>query len=103
MKLETEFSCAECGDVITNPVCSDCLATQMRIMVGEKDPELAREIESVSISGRSRCMHCGKKMGLCAHCFSRDIYFFLEEKNPKIALEFLGCFDFGVRECVVKN
>ena len=90
--------CAECDEVITNPICSDCLAARMRIMVGEYDFKLAAEIHGAEIDGNTTCIKCGIRMGLCAHCFSKDIYEFLQEQNPKLALEFAGKFDFDLRQ-----
>ncbi|HLC81780.1 MAG TPA: hypothetical protein VJH68_03915 [Candidatus Nanoarchaeia archaeon] len=90
--------CVGCDDVITNPVCSDCLATQMAVMVGEYDPDLARHISGVKIQGDTFCIQCGQKMGLCAHCFSLDIYHFLRERNERLGKEFLQRFDFELRK-----
>ena len=103
MKLQNEFSCVECGDVITNPVCPDCLAAQMQVMVGERDSLLAREIKGSFIPGGSLCAHCGQEMGLCAHCFSKDVYQFILENDPMLAREFLTCFDFDLRRVMIKN
>ena len=90
--------CVGCDDIITNPVCSDCLAVQMAVMVGEYDPELARHIRGIKIQGNTVCIKCGQKMGLCAHCFSKDIYQFILEKNERLGKEFLQRFDFELRK-----
>ncbi|MBU0457474.1 MAG: hypothetical protein ABH824_07435 [Nanoarchaeota archaeon] len=89
--------CVECDDVITNPLCTSCLAERMAMVVKEQDSELAKEIKSIEIEGDTTCIFCGKKMGLCAHCFSKDIYEFLLENNPKIAEDFISQFDFDLR------
>ncbi len=89
--------CVACNDVITNPLCPDCLAERMAVSVKERDKELARAIKGCKIDGRTRCIKCGQKMGLCAHCFSMDIYQFLAGKNPAAAEEFLSRFDFDLR------
>jgi len=89
--------CAECHDVISNPVCPDCLTKQMKVVLDELNPKLSKEITSCQIDGETRCLSCGEKMGLCAHCFSKDVYFQLLEKNEDIAEEFLSRFDFDLR------
>ena len=89
--------CAECDEVITNPICSDCLATNMRIVVKEYAPVLAAEIRGADIDGDTTCIKCGKGMGLCAHCFSKDIYEFLQQHDAILAREFAGRFDFDLR------
>ncbi len=43
------------------------------------------------------CISCGQGMGLCAHCFSREIYEYLQEKDNTIAKEFASRFDFNLR------
>ena len=91
--------CVECDEVITNPICSDCLAKTMQVMVAEYDQQLAKEIVGFSMEeGVTTCIHCGKSMSLCAHCFSLDIYEFLQEKRPDIAEEFVSRFDFDLRQ-----
>lgn len=96
--LAPNHRCVECDAVIDHPICSDCLSENIRAMVMEYDPRLAKEITSVPIYGGSVCLFCGKNMGLCAHCFSRDIYLFLEAENKLVAQEFLKRFDFELRK-----
>lgn len=90
--------CVECNDVIDNPVCSDCLSEKMQALVAEYNPKLAAEITSTSIYGSSTCILCGKNMALCPDCYSKDIYLFLQQKNKRIAKEFLSRFDFNLRK-----
>lgn len=89
--------CIECDHVITNPICSDCLAEEMVVMISEYDPKLAAEITGFALEGDTFCLKCKKGMSLCAHCFSRDVYDYLEERNPKVAKEFVNKFDFDLR------
>ena len=95
------YRCVECDEIITNPMCSDCLASQMRTMVQEYRPELARKIRGFKVEGETCCILCGKNMGLCAHCFSEDIYEFLWDKDKLVAKEFLNRFDFDLRKSLV--
>ena len=92
--------CVECEEIITNPICPDCLCVKMRVLVGEHSPKLAREIHGADIDGDTTCIKCGKGMGLCAHCYSKDIHDFLEQENPDIAREFASRFDFDLRQNV---
>lgn len=99
MKNENPYNtCVECEEVITHPICSECLAREMRAFLQEFDGQLAQEITSTTIDGGTACLRCGQPMGLCAHCFSRDVYEDLVEKNPEAAEEFLGRFDFDLRK-----
>lgn len=90
--------CAECDEVITNPICSDCLSEKMRLVVEESDPQLASQIVGADIDGDTTCIKCGQPMGLCAHCFSKDIYEFLQLHNNILAKEFASRFDFDLRQ-----
>lgn len=96
--VEAPFNrCVECDEVITNPLCSECLAERMRLVISEHDPILAEQIHGLPIDGNTSCISCGKNMGLCAHCFSRDVYDYIHENNPSLAEEFLSRFDFDLR------
>lgn len=105
MELNAPFNrCVECDEVITNPLCSECLSREMQIMVSEHDQQLAAEIDGFRIEGETRCICCGKNMGLCAHCFSRDVYDFLSERNHykgDLLDDFVANFDFDLRRELV--
>jgi hypothetical protein len=90
--------CVECDEVITNPICSECLAEKMRLVIRKFDSELAEQIVGSEISGDTQCIFCKKEMGLCAHCFSRDIYELLMIKNKRAANQFLLHFNFEIRD-----
>jgi len=102
VEVKSSFTgCIECNEAITNPICSECLAVRMQVMVKEYDPKLAKEIKGFAFEGGTTCLFCKKQMGLCAHCFSKDVYHYLEEKNQEIAEEFLSRFDFDLRQELV--
>ncbi len=69
----------------------------MKAMVAESRPDLAEEIDPMNFAGESTCIQCSKDFSLCAHCFSKDIYFQLKEKDEAIAQEFMRRFDFELR------
>jgi len=93
--------CAECFEIITNPICSSCLAEQMRIMVGERNKELAEKIIGFDVPGKTICISCGKKIGVCAHCFSKDVYEYILEIDSLLAKEFMSRFNFDLRKNLV--
>jgi len=94
--------CIRCDNIISNPLCSICLAKRMVLSVSEQDPELAGLIDGFRVEGETICISCGDKTGLCANCFSRDIYEFLTEKNSAAAKNFLGQFDYDLRKNISK-
>lgn len=90
--------CVQCDNVITNPLCSLCLAERMFMVIGELDPELASTIKGSEMTGDTKCLFCGEGIGLCASCFSIDIYNFLSERKSSLAANFLSQFDFDLRK-----
>ena len=89
--------CVECDDIITNPICTECLAKKMRLVVAEHDLKLAEDIIESDVPGETWCIKCGKEMGVCAHCFSKDVYELLVHRNYPHTKEFLSRFDFFLR------
>ena len=95
--------CMECDEVITNPICSECLAERMKVMIQEHDQKLAQKISGHAMEGGSRCIFCGKGMTLCAHCFSKEVYEYLQDENPTLAREFANRFDFDLRRAIIEQ
>ncbi|PIZ51794.1 hypothetical protein COY27_02365 [Candidatus Woesearchaeota archaeon CG_4_10_14_0_2_um_filter_33_13] len=90
--------CIECDDIITNPICPQCLAKKMRLVVSEVNPEMAEKINGIDLDdGETTCILCKRNMSLCAHCFSKDIYEMLVANNYPATKEFLSRFDFFLR------
>ena len=89
--------CIDCSEVISNPVCSQCLGSQMKQVLGEIDPKLAEKIVTSNFAGDTHCLSCGSEMGLCAHCFSRDVFEQIKDLNEHAADEFLARFDYDLR------
>src|SRR3989338_4690769 len=77
--------CMECDDVITNPICSDCLAMEMRSLLEEHDPFLSYQIRGFNWESGVPCIRCGQLMNVCAYCFSNDIFDFVQEQNQELA------------------
>ena len=98
MKTQIENGCVICNEIITNPICPDCLAERMQSWLAENNPKLAKDIRGYHLDGATKCIFCGKGMSICAHCFSRDIYDYLAENNLELATEFAARFDFDLRQ-----
>lgn len=90
--------CMECDEIITNPICTECLADRMKLVVREYNEGLAEKISGLAVEGNTPCLFCGKMIALCAHCFAKDVYEMIHENNPEIAIEFAGRFDFDLRQ-----
>ena len=98
MKHSPAASCMECDEIITEPICPECLTQCMRAFVEEHQPELAQQMQSpASSGGEMQCLFCSQPMSICAHCISSDMYTFLAEKDESLAEEFMSRFDFDLR------
>ncbi len=89
--------CMECDEIVTNPICSECLAERMRTAVAEDSPKLAKLITGINTMGETLCLFCHHSVGLCAHCFSKDVHELIAENNPQLAKKFMVQFDFELR------
>jgi hypothetical protein len=94
-------SCVVCEHVITNPICPDCLSTRMRSWLAEVNPEIASDVDGFSIPGETHCLFCNQEMGICAHCYSKDVYEQILLKDVLLAREFVARFDFDLRRDLV--
>ncbi len=92
--------CGVCNEAITNPICPKCLEEEITQWLKARAPELVPLVKGVSdIStgfeyASTKCIICGGKVSICAHCFSSEIYSQLKLKNPELAEEFARSFDF---------
>jgi len=98
--------CVVCEEAITNPVCSECLATEIRHWLVEKKPSLVplfeekADIFSASTPEGTTCILCNSGMNVCPHCLSLEVYLWLQEDYEDYAEEFLDLFNFELRECL---
>ena len=70
----------------------------MNIMLQEHDHSIKDLVQGARIEGNTVCISCGQRMGLSAHCFSKDFYLYLLERNSLAAEQFLVHFDFELRQ-----
>jgi len=94
------MKCTLCAETITNPICPDCLTSRVFSWLNEINPKLAQKVRifDIEIEEGTRCLFCSKKMNICAHCVSRDVFDFLAEENKEISKEFAARFDFEIRK-----
>jgi len=70
----------------------------MRTVIRQYNPKLAVNIIGMRMPGETKCLFCKEEMGLCAHCFTKDIHEELREKDPGFAEVFWSRFDWGIRD-----
>lgn len=100
--------CVECCDVLSNPICFDCLLKQLIFWFNDKDVDV--EIKKFifgSLKKRfsndgeliftMRCIICGEhNVALCGYCFTRYVYLYLKnlDVDEQILEDFLGIFTY---------
>ena len=98
-------SCEVCRDVITQPVCPECLEKEMvewLIYKKGKNIELINFIKKTTKSFEAygyidtKCIICGEKMRVCAHCYCKEIFDYINGRYPELEEEFITHFDFNI-------
>ncbi len=83
-----EAKCIVCQEVITNPICPECMKKQIRGW----HPSLGKSLVVPKSETGVRCLFCGKYMGVCAHCYSEEVDDLIGRKRPKLQEEFRELF-----------
>ncbi len=94
-----QYSCRECDEVITNPLCPGCVARGVEQWALIWMPELIPRLQiGQSFGTGTHCIICNRDMGVCAHCYSKEIYEMIMQAVPELGEEFLQSFNFELRE-----
>jgi len=100
-----EVNCGVCGEVVTQPVCPECLEREMidwLAFKGENIAELLNFIKETTNIFKAydclntKCVICGKKMRVCAHCYCKEIFDYMNGRYPELEDEFITHFDFNI-------
>ena len=98
MKNAQILQCVICQEAITNPICPECLAKEIKTWLREKKPIWINSVtEPKDFGYGSKCIFCGRGMSICAHCYSYDFYEYLLETDPELAEEFVEYFNYDIR------
>ena len=95
----TPQMCLVCEEDITNPICPDCIEKEICAWLSERDPELIPSVKSKGNDALTRwvtnCIICGKNMGICGHCFSKEVLEVINNRNDKhLTNDFISFFNF---------
>jgi len=90
--------CILCDDVITNPVCMECLEKQTKSWLYEVRPKLVDEFKTVAseipfATGNTICILCKHDMSVCPYCYTKHILTWLKA-YPELVEEFKFFFNF---------
>lgn len=98
-----DTSCWVCGDVITNPVCPECLAVEIEDWLARINPDLIPSVRQMSRTVEDKehntttCILCGDKIDTCTFCFVQDIINLLKMTYPDMVNQFLEHFSYDVK------
>lgn len=101
----TDEACVQCGEVITNPICIECLEREMEHWLMEYRPKLISFIRDTTKCFRSythdvmSCVICGKNMNICAHCYVKEISCLI--KSNRLMKEFLTQFNYDLDYSII--
>ena len=92
-------TCIQCQEAITNPICPDCIEKEIIAWLNDKAPALIPSIENKGnesvTAWVTRCIVCNNKMGLCGHCYTKDVVEIIRNnKNRMLEEEFVNLFNF---------
>ncbi len=100
------LDCLECGDLITNPICPDCIAKAFEDWI-RKYPRLAKKVLfkiKKFLKGHKHfdedsqlCVICkSKKAWSCPYCFTEHIFDLLKQAKAsnEVLREYLRFFNF---------
>ena len=94
--------CCICSQVITNPICAACLEREVKEWLKAHDKHLIKELENTKdlfrsfITSSVRCIICGGKLKVCAHCYVSEVYELLLGLNEEIAMKFRKAFNYDL-------
>ncbi len=97
--------CVICAEVITNPICVDCLEREMEHWLMDKKPKLVSLIRDTTKSFKSythyvtTCIICGNNMNVCVHCYAKEISEFIG--SNRLTKEFLTQFNYNLDYSII--
>lgn len=104
-----DYSCAQCLQPITNPLCHGCLGNQIQSWLGlypsikkKIEPRLKKYVVDVNnnVLEGITCASCQKQQAaLCPYCFTEGIFNMLKKNkiDKMVVMDFLSTFNFDLK------
>lgn len=89
------YQCVVCQEVITNPICADCMGKEVKTW--NVDLELGLPLPSAGDFTTLKspwCVICGKEVHVCPYCSTAEIFDYLEEFHPELIDAYLLLFSY---------
>ena len=107
LEVEKEGACIICKEVITNPICLECINHEIKGWLGENNPKLITlvddktrnicdEYEYINSYNQMNCVICRNSMSICYECYLKEISNALKPKGVKIFDRFNRMFNFNL-------
>jgi|SRR3989344_5155786 len=105
MTPQMDEGCVLCGEVITNPICINCLEKEIEYWLMDKKP---RTISMIRYSTKNfnsyahdvtNCVICGNNMNVCPHCYVKEISSMI--KSNRLMKEFLVQFNYDMDYSII--
>lgn len=94
--------CLLCGDVITNPLCFNCVEAEIKEWLTERMPRLIPKLRKTSelfasyTHKATTCILCGTNMNTCTHCYCSEVKKLFKD-YPRLDEEFVEFFNFELK------
>jgi len=107
--------CSECFEPITNPICIDCLAIEVKSWLESQSSEIKEVVGSKlkklrystkEIGQTTGCILCGKNTEVCPFCFTENLSYMFRKAglDRRKVNQFVAIFNYGnVNELNVLN
>ena len=96
-QIPADKNCLVCQETINNPLCQDCLALGIKEWLNEKElNEVLTGMEFERTHDSAMCIMCGKPVGICTYCFTKEVYELIKEKHSELVKEYLKFFNFDL-------
>ncbi len=91
-------ACPLCDEVITNPICLDCLEKELKHwwLLGREEPLELKELFVGYPLISTTCVICGRQTSVCGHCYSKEGLDLIKGMNPELEEEFLTHFNYDL-------
>ena len=99
MEHTPDKRCLICNEVISNPICPECINKEIRDWLVDKEIDL---ISNTNEIGSTKCVICGKNIGICPSCYTSEIYDIIKKKYPSLQQQFKTFFNYELRHNLVE-
>ena len=93
--------CVMCEEAITNPICPACLQEGVQQWLKEQQQDtLVDEVGELTRGifanhGSTFCIKCGSCMGLCAYCYTKEVFDVIK-CCPTLITQYLEYFNYDL-------